>query len=257
MPFRHRRAGEQGMQGPARAPSRVPAFSTPARPESNALCRRQSAEGEPSAMEAKTIGLDRRQFLSGVSVAAIAGITFGVLPHESEQGAALWTGTILHAADGQRIPLAGRCGLTIKVDSQLTPGVRMPMVTEDLPPGVPDSSLPVRHPRTSGTRSTRFHRIQPNRPWRATCSYLLHARRRSTICLHPEKREPSDRHYVDRTSDVDNRLAWHITGPSGYTRNHRPWPVIVPLEFPIESHAAGFERYLKSGSGRAFARRHL
>ncbi len=30
-------------------------------------------------MEAKTIGLDRRQFLSGVSVAAIAGIPFGVL----------------------------------------------------------------------------------------------------------------------------------------------------------------------------------
>ena len=86
-------------------------------------------------MEAKTIGLDRRQFLSGVSVAAIAGIPFGVWPTESEQGAALWTGTILHAADGQRIPLAGGRELTIKVDSQLTPGVRMSMVTEDLPPG--------------------------------------------------------------------------------------------------------------------------
>lgn len=95
----------------------------------------EGAEGEPSSMEAKTDGLDRRQFLSGVSVAAIAGIPFGVLPTESEQGAALWTGTILHAADGQRIPLAGGRELTIKVDSQLTPGVRMSMVTEDLPPG--------------------------------------------------------------------------------------------------------------------------
>lgn len=95
----------------------------------------EGAEGEPSSMEAKTIGLDRRRFLSGVSVAAIAGIPFGVLPTESEQGAALWTGTILHAADGQRIPLAGGRELTIKVDSQLTPGVRMSMVTEDLPPG--------------------------------------------------------------------------------------------------------------------------
>ena len=36
-------------------------------------------------MEATTIGLDRRQFLSGVSVAALAGIPFGVLPTESEQ----------------------------------------------------------------------------------------------------------------------------------------------------------------------------
>jgi hypothetical protein len=93
----------------------------------------EGADGEPSSMEAKTIGMDRRQFLSGVSVAAIAGIPFGVLPTESEQGAALWTGTILHAAVGQRIPLAGGRELTIKVDSQVTPGVRMSMVAEDLP----------------------------------------------------------------------------------------------------------------------------
>ena len=66
-----------------------------------------------------------------------------------------------------------------------------------------------------------------------------------------------DRHYVGRTSDVDNRLAWHNTGPSAYTWNHRPWSVIVSLEFRVESHAARFERYLKSGSGRAFAKRHF
>ena len=66
-----------------------------------------------------------------------------------------------------------------------------------------------------------------------------------------------DRHYVGRTADVGNRLAWHNDEPSGYTRNHRPWSVIVSLEFPDESHAARFERYLKSGSGRAFAKRHF
>jgi predicted GIY-YIG superfamily endonuclease len=66
-----------------------------------------------------------------------------------------------------------------------------------------------------------------------------------------------DRHYVGRTADVDNRLAWHNDGPSGYTRNHRPWSVIVSVEFPDESHAARFERYLKSGSGRAFSKRHF
>jgi mannose-6-phosphate isomerase-like protein (cupin superfamily) len=41
----------------------------------------------------------------------------------------------VHAGDGQHIPLAGGRALTIKVDSQQTPGVRMSMVTEDLPPG--------------------------------------------------------------------------------------------------------------------------
>lgn len=66
-----------------------------------------------------------------------------------------------------------------------------------------------------------------------------------------------ERHYVGRTNDVDNRLAWHNDGPCGYTRKHRPWSVIVSVEFPEESHAARFERYLKSGSGRAFAKRHF
>jgi len=43
----------------------------------------------------------------------------------------------------------------------------------------------------------------------------------------------------------------------GYTVNHRPWRVVVSIEFPNEQEAARFERYLKSGSGRAFAKRHF
>ena len=66
-----------------------------------------------------------------------------------------------------------------------------------------------------------------------------------------------DRHYVGRTSSLDERLAWHNEGPCGYTKHHRPWSVVVSLEFPDESRAARFERYLKSGSGRAFAKRHF
>ena len=65
------------------------------------------------------------------------------------------------------------------------------------------------------------------------------------------------RHYVGRASDVDERLDWHNAGPCGYTRQHRPWSIVVSLEFPDESAAARFERYLKSGSGRAFAKRHF
>jgi putative endonuclease len=65
------------------------------------------------------------------------------------------------------------------------------------------------------------------------------------------------RHYVGRAADVDSRLEWHNTGPSGYTRQHRAWRVIVSIEFLDEPAAARFERYLKSGSGRAFAKRHF
>lgn len=69
--------------------------------------------------------------------------------------------------------------------------------------------------------------------------------------IHPE------RHYVGLTSDVAERLHWHNTGPSGVTRDHRPWSLLVSLEFAEAAAAARFERYLKTGSGRAFAKRHF
>jgi len=68
--------------------------------------------------------------------------------------------------------------------------------------------------------------------------------------------DPS-RHYVGRTANVDDRFDWHNAGPSGYTVQHRPWVLVVSLEFPDERAAGHFERYLKSGSGRAFAKRHF
>lgn len=66
-----------------------------------------------------------------------------------------------------------------------------------------------------------------------------------------------DRHYVGLTSDVDRRLEWHNTGPSGVTVDHRPWSLVVSLQFADATTAARFERYLKTGSGRAFAKRHF
>jgi len=66
-----------------------------------------------------------------------------------------------------------------------------------------------------------------------------------------------ERHYVGITSDVDTRLDWHNGGPCGHTVAHRPWSVVVSIEFPTEAGAIRFERYLKSGSGRAFAKRHF
>lgn len=65
------------------------------------------------------------------------------------------------------------------------------------------------------------------------------------------------RHYVGMTSDVENRLDWHNHGPCGQTLHDRPWSLVVVLEFPTEHEALRFERYLKSGSGRAFAKRHF
>ena len=66
-----------------------------------------------------------------------------------------------------------------------------------------------------------------------------------------------DRHYVGLTTDVDERVEWHNHGPSGHTVRHRPWRVVVIVEFADERTAVRFERYLKSGSGRVFAKRHF
>jgi predicted GIY-YIG superfamily endonuclease len=67
----------------------------------------------------------------------------------------------------------------------------------------------------------------------------------------------ASRHYVGLTNDVRSRLEWHNHGPGGHTTSHRPWSLVVTIEFPTERQAVRFERYLKSGSGRAFARRHF
>jgi putative endonuclease len=69
--------------------------------------------------------------------------------------------------------------------------------------------------------------------------------------------DPS-RHYVGVTAEVPNRLDWHNFGPwDGHTATNRPWKLLVAIEFSNEPAAMRFERYLKSGSGRAFAKRHF
>ena len=66
------------------------------------------------------------------------------------------------------------------------------------------------------------------------------------------------RYYTGLTSDVAKRLREHNEGTSTHTTaSGRPWRVDVIVEFSDEIRAMRFERYLKSGSGCAFARRHL
>jgi putative endonuclease len=64
---------------------------------------------------------------------------------------------------------------------------------------------------------------------------------------HPEQR------YVGLTSDLDKRLAVHNAGQSPHTAKFRPWKIVTYHAFIDEAKAADFEKYLKSGSGRAFA----
>ncbi len=67
----------------------------------------------------------------------------------------------------------------------------------------------------------------------------------------------TDRYYVGLTANVSARLESHNAGQCLHTARYRPWFLHVTIEFVDEPTAVHFERYLKSGSGRAFARRHF
>jgi putative endonuclease len=67
--------------------------------------------------------------------------------------------------------------------------------------------------------------------------------------------EPA-RRYVGLTPDLKQRFADHNAGRSSYTRKFKPWNLVVYTAFADEKSAVEFERYLKTGSGIAFLKRH-
>ncbi len=64
-------------------------------------------------------------------------------------------------------------------------------------------------------------------------------------------------YYTGVTADLRARLADHNAGRCPHTAKSRPWAVDAIVKFADERRALAFERYLKSGSGCAFAQRHL
>ena len=63
--------------------------------------------------------------------------------------------------------------------------------------------------------------------------------------------------YVGLTADLRGRLAQHNAGQSAHTAKFKPWQLVTYIAFSDRAKAEAFERYLKSGSGHAFANRHL
>ncbi|HEX8513905.1 MAG TPA: GIY-YIG nuclease family protein [Allosphingosinicella sp.] len=63
--------------------------------------------------------------------------------------------------------------------------------------------------------------------------------------------------YVGCTADLKQRLNQHNAGESPHTSKFRPWKVAAYIALPTEAQAVAFEKYLKQGSGHAFAARHF
>ncbi len=66
-----------------------------------------------------------------------------------------------------------------------------------------------------------------------------------------------DHFYTGITADLDARLSKHNSGAVTHTSKFRPWRIKSYVAFADETRAIAFERYLKSGSGRAFAKTRL
>lgn len=63
--------------------------------------------------------------------------------------------------------------------------------------------------------------------------------------------------YIGVTSDLKQRLVDHNAGKSSHTSKYAPWKLVTYVAFSDRQKAEAFERYLKSGSGHAFARKRL
>ena len=66
-----------------------------------------------------------------------------------------------------------------------------------------------------------------------------------------------DKYYIGLTTDVKRRLAEHNSGKSIHTNKFKPWKLVSYTAFMDKPKAEKFEAYLKTSSGRAFAKKRL
>ncbi len=65
------------------------------------------------------------------------------------------------------------------------------------------------------------------------------------------------KYYVGCTKDFEDRMARHRRGDVTYTSSRLPVVVQTVIGVPDQYVALRLEDYLKTGSGRAFAKRHF
>lgn len=63
-----------------------------------------------------------------------------------------------------------------------------------------------------------------------------------------------DRQFVESTTHVSTRVATHNAGHSPLTAGSRPWRLVAVVQFATEGPALRFEKFLKTGAGRALVR---
>ena len=69
--------------------------------------------------------------------------------------------------------------------------------------------------------------------------------------------DPPGHWYVGMTEDLADRLAAHNSRKVPHTSKFAPWQIETAVAFRDKTKAVAIERYLKSQSGRAFAKKHF
>lgn len=72
-----------------------------------------------------------------------------------------------------------------------------------------------------------------------------------------QSEQDAEHFYTGITGDLKARLSKHNSGSVTHTAKYQPWRIKTYVAFTDEARALAFEKYLKSGSGRAFAKARL
>lgn len=72
-----------------------------------------------------------------------------------------------------------------------------------------------------------------------------------------QSQSTQDRYYTGITDNLTRRLAQHNSGKVGHTAKFQPWALKTYIRFSDVEKAKDFETYLKTASGRAFAKKRL
>ncbi|MBW1785960.1 MAG: GIY-YIG nuclease family protein [Deltaproteobacteria bacterium] len=72
-----------------------------------------------------------------------------------------------------------------------------------------------------------------------------------------ESEKTPNRFYMGFTENLESRLKSHNQSNNPHTARLKPWRVKTAIAFTERQRALDFEAYLKSPSGRAFAKKRL
>ncbi|TAH32772.1 MAG: GIY-YIG nuclease family protein [Alphaproteobacteria bacterium] len=71
------------------------------------------------------------------------------------------------------------------------------------------------------------------------------------------KSQVGDHYYTGCTENIETRVRNHNEGSVPHTAKYKPWIIKTYLAFADKQQAINFEKYLKTASGRAFAKKRL